>query len=60
MLAQCAADERPDSQIRDIVIVHDIEVNDVCAGGQYRFDLFTQTGKVGRQYRWGDQGFTHD
>ena len=57
--AQGIADHRTDRQVWHEVIVHDVEVNDVSTGIQHGFDVFTQPGEIGRQYRGGDQG-RHD
>ena len=45
---------RPDGQVRHVVIVHDVEMDPVGAGGQHLCDLVAQAGEVGGQYRRGD------
>src|SRR6266404_4945543 len=46
---------RPDRQVRDEVIVHDVEVNPVGARGHDATHFLAQTGEVGGQDRWSDQ-----
>ena len=45
---------RADGQVRHVVIVHDVEVDPVRAGGQHVPDFLAQAGEVGGQNRWGD------
>jgi len=49
MRSNCLTDERPDCQIGNIMIVHDIEMDDIGAGCHDVADFFTETGKVGGQ-----------
>ena len=42
------ADEGADGEIGDIVVVHNIEVDDICTCIKDRTDFITQAGKVGR------------
>ena len=39
VLAQGRADHGADGQVRDVVVVHDVEVDDVRAGRERRVDL---------------------
>jgi hypothetical protein len=45
------ADWRPDRQIRHVVIVHDVEVDQVGAGLDDGTHLFAETGEIGGQNR---------
>jgi hypothetical protein len=49
VFAQCLTNHRPDGEIRHVVIVHHIEVNDVSAGLDDGIDFLAQPGKVGGQ-----------
>jgi hypothetical protein len=51
---QCLADHRSESQVGHIVVVHDIEMNPVGAGGKDGADLLAQAGEVGREDRGGN------
>ena len=46
--AQRGTDHGAESQVRYKVVVHDVAVNPVGAGGNYIADFFTQTGEVSR------------
>ena len=46
MGANCFANQRTDRQIRDIMIVHDVKVDPVCAGCNHVTNFFTQACKV--------------
>ena len=59
VLAQGLADERPDREVRDVVVVHHVEVDPVGAGREHRVDFVTETGEVGRQDGGGDDGVLH-
>jgi hypothetical protein len=39
VLAQCRADERPDREVRHVMIVHHIKVHEVRASGEHGVDL---------------------
>src|SRR5690606_1226584 len=41
------ADHRPDRQVRDVMVVHDVEVNQVGAGGLDRAHLLAEPGEIG-------------
>jgi hypothetical protein len=58
VLAQGLADQRADGQVGHVVVVHDIEVHDVGAGGQHVVDLLAELGEVGGQDGRGDQVFS--
>ncbi len=47
MFAQCFADHGADGEVGYVVIVHDVEVDNVGAGGQYVIDFLAQSGKIG-------------
>ena len=49
VLAQRRADHGADRQVRDVVVVHDVEVDDVRAGGERRVDLGAELREVGAQ-----------
>src|SRR5690606_9571519 len=51
VFAQCRTHHRADGQVRDVMVVHDIEVHDVCACGENRVDFLAQTGEVGGKNR---------
>lgn len=53
MVTQGGAHHRPDRQVRHIVIIHDVEVNDIRTCGQDVIHFFAQPRKVGRQNGWG-------
>ena len=52
---QRLAHQRPDGQVRDVVVVHDVEVDEVGASGEHRLDLLAQTCEVGGQDRRRDE-----
>ncbi len=56
VLAQRLADQRPDGQVRHVVVVHHVEVHGVRACGEHRFDFGTQAREVGGQDGRGDPG----
>jgi len=47
VLAQGGADHRANGQVGNVVVVHDIEVDDVGTRSQYLVDVFTQAGEIG-------------
>jgi hypothetical protein len=51
--------QRAYRQIGHVVIVHHVEMDNVCAGGDHVFNLFAQAGKVGGQDTGGDAIGTH-
>src|ERR1700728_4758238 len=57
--AQCRAHHRADGEIRHVVIVHHVEVNEVGAGLEHRIDLRAEAREVGRQDRRGYPGGQH-
>jgi hypothetical protein len=59
VLAQRLADQRADGEIRDVVIVHDIEVHDVGAGLQDLVDLLAEPGEIRRQDGRGNLEISH-
>ena len=54
VLAQCLADHRADGQVGHVVVVHNVEVDPVGAGGEHGFDFLAEAGEVGREDGWGD------
>ena len=48
------ADQWADCQIGNIMVVHHIEMDDICAGRYDIADFFAQTSEVGRQYARSD------
>jgi hypothetical protein len=48
------ADQRADGQVRHVVVVHDVEVDDIRAGSQYIVDFLAEPGEVGGQDGRGD------
>ena len=59
MLAQGLADQGADGQVGDIVVVHDVEVDDVRPGGEDVVHLFPEFGEVGGEDRGGNEVFNH-
>ena len=51
--------QRADGQIRHVVIVHDVEVNQVGARRENCIDLVAETREIGGQNRWGNPIVTH-
>ena len=41
----------PDGEIRHVVIVHDVEMDPVGAGGEHRIHFLAQAGEIGGQNR---------
>ena len=59
VVAKRFADQRADRQIRDVMVVHHVEVDHVGAGREHRIDLLAEPGEVRRENRRGDQVFVH-
>ncbi len=59
MRANGFADQGANCQIRNIMIVHDIKMDDVGTGGHDVSDFFAKTGKIGGQDTGGDVIFWH-
>ena len=59
MLAQGLADQWADGQVGDIVVVHDVEVNNVCARLEHVVDFLAQLGKVGGKDGGGNLEVSH-
>ena len=51
VLAQRLAHQRPDREVRHVVVVHHVEVDDVGAGGEHRCDFLAESREVGGQDR---------
>jgi len=47
MLAQGFANQRANSQIRHIVIIHDIKMHDIRTSGENVIHLFTEAREIG-------------
>ena len=60
VLAQRRANHRANGQVGDVVVIHDVEVHDIGAGCQHPVDVFTKTGKIGRQDGRRDGVIRHD
>ncbi len=54
------AHQGADGEIRHVVVVHHVEVDDVRASGQYRVHLLAQPGEVGGQDGGRYPGCIHD
>ena len=59
MIAQSFTHQRADGQVRHIMIIHHIEMNDIRARGDDVIDFFTQTGEIGGQDRRCNQKIRH-
>ncbi|MNC57991.1 hypothetical protein D3C75_1076940 [compost metagenome] len=59
VLAQSGTDHRTDGQVGDIVIVHDIEVDDVGTRSQYLVDVLAQSGEIGGENGGGNSVGLH-
>ena len=59
VFAQRLAHQRTDGQIRYVVIVHDIEMDNICTGLEDIGHFLTQTGKVGGENGGGNPGCIH-
>ncbi len=46
MFPERLAHHWPDGEIRHVMIVHDVEMNDIRTCSQHAFDLFSQAGEV--------------
>ena len=55
VVAQGLADHGADGQVGNVVVVHDIEVDDVGAGLEHVVDLLAETGEVGGEDGGGDE-----
>mmetsp|Transcript_3537 Transcript_3537/g.7738 ORF Transcript_3537/g.7738 Transcript_3537/m.7738 type:complete len:274 (+) Transcript_3537:107-928(+) len=49
------ADHRSDSQVRDVVVVHNIEVNNISSGFQHVVDFGSEHGEISRKDGRGNQ-----
>mmetsp|Transcript_10801 Transcript_10801/g.20797 ORF Transcript_10801/g.20797 Transcript_10801/m.20797 type:complete len:284 (-) Transcript_10801:9-860(-) len=49
MVTESLAHHRANGQVRDVVVVHDVKVNNVGTGFQHVVDFSTELGKVGRE-----------
>jgi hypothetical protein len=47
MFSQGLANQRANRQVRHVMIVHDIEMNDVCTRGEDVIDFFAEPRKIG-------------
>ena len=55
VVAEGLADHGADGEVGDVVVVHDVEVDDVGAGFEDVVDLLTELGKVGGKDGGGDE-----
>src|SRR5471030_3349149 len=60
MRTQRLADQGADCQVRDVMVVHHVEVDPVCTSGDYIADLFAENGEVGGQNTGGQAKLRHD
>jgi hypothetical protein len=60
VLAQRLAHQRADGQVRHVVVVHDVEVDDVGTGREHRRHLLAETREIRGKYRGSDPGRLHD
>ncbi|MNE60742.1 hypothetical protein D3C80_1559100 [compost metagenome] len=51
---QSLTDHGAESQVGNVMVVHDVEVDPVCSGSNDAADFVTQAGEVGGQNRGGD------
>ena len=51
VLAERLAHQRADREIRHVMVVHDVEVNQIGAGREHRIHLFAEPREVGGQNR---------
>ena len=56
---QCLADHRPDGQVGNVVVVHDVEVDDVGAGSEDVVDFLAKASEISREDRGSDQVIIH-
>ena len=54
VLPQRLADQRADGQVGHVVVVHDVEMHDVGAGGEHVVDFLAEFGEVGGKNAGGD------
>src|SRR5471030_219045 len=60
MRTQCLTDHGADCQVRDVMVVHHVEVDPVRSSGDYITDLFAENGEVGGQNTGGQAKLRHD
>src|SRR5476649_2524827 len=60
MRTQCLTDHGADCQVRDVMVVHHVEVDPVRSSGDYITDLFAENGEVGGQDTGGQAKLRHD
>jgi hypothetical protein len=56
---QCIRHERTDRQVRDVMIIHDVEVNEISTGVENRTNFFAKTREIRRQNGWRNPTITH-
>src|SRR5687768_15664838 len=59
VIAQRLADQRPNGEVRDVMVVHDVEMDPVGPGGEHGIDLRTKARKVRGQDRGRDDRLPH-
>lgn len=61
MRSDRGTDHRADGQIGHVMVVHYVEMDEICTGVLHRTDLFAESGKVGRQNTGrNSEGSRHD
>ena len=55
MVAQRLTYHRPNSQVRHVMVIHNVEMNHIGAGRQHVINLLAQPRKVSGEYRRGNQ-----
>ena len=58
--AQRLAHQRTDGEIRHVMVVHHVEVNQVCTRLEHRIDLIPEAREISRQNRRSYPGLGHD
>ncbi|MNP44371.1 hypothetical protein D3C76_1382330 [compost metagenome] len=49
VVAQCLEDHRADGQVRHVVVIHNVEMNDIRTGSEGFRGIFAQPGKISRK-----------
>src|SRR5258708_38459352 len=60
MLPKRLANERSNSEVRNVVVIHHVEMDDLRAGFDYGIDLLPQPCKVGRENGGSYPGCLHE
>lgn len=51
--------ERPDREVRNVMVVHYVKMDPIGAGGDDVADFFTEPGEIGREDAGGDTKLRH-